>query len=45
MDHHMNNGAMFGDIVEFVDKKYFKKHRTGTLYLPEDTYKISFLRV
>ena len=41
--HHMNNGAMFGDIVEFVDKKYFKKHRTGTLYLPEDTYKISFL--
>ncbi len=31
--HHMDNGAMFGDVVEFVNKDYFDSHRTGTLYL------------
>ena len=30
--HHMDNGAMFGDIVEFVDQDFFDSHRTGTLY-------------
>lgn len=40
--HHMSNGAMFGDIVEFVDKDYFTEHQTGTLYLPDgDTYAIT----
>lgn len=38
--HHMDNGAMFGDIMEFLDERYFDKHRTGTLYLPDTTYKI-----
>ena len=33
--HHMANGAMFGDIVEFVNKDYFDTHTTGTLYLPD----------
>ena len=31
--HHMDNGAMFGDVVKFVDKEYFESHREGTLYL------------
>ena len=33
--HHMSNGAMFGDVVEFTDEAYFTAHETGTLYLPE----------
>ncbi|WP_230398557.1 class B sortase [Novisyntrophococcus fermenticellae] len=39
--HHMANGAMFGDIVKFVNNSYFVKHKTGTLYLPDDTYTIN----
>ncbi len=40
--HHMSNGAMFGDVVEFVDEEYFAMHQTGTLYLPEKTCTITF---
>ncbi|HUM84080.1 MAG TPA: class B sortase [Lachnospiraceae bacterium] len=39
--HHMDNGAMFGDVAEFVNSSYFEKHQTGTLYLPDQTYHIS----
>lgn len=39
--HHMQNGAMFGDVVEFVNEDYFANHDTGTLYLPDITYKIT----
>lgn len=39
--HHMANGGMFGDVTEFVNASYFEKHLTGTLYLPEKTYKIT----
>ena len=28
--HHMSNGAMFGDVVEFTDEAYFTAHETGT---------------
>ena len=38
--HHMDNGAMFGDVVEFVNTNYFEAHPTGTLYLPNATYSI-----
>lgn len=38
--HHMDNGAMFGDVVEFVNTDYFESHPTGTLYLPDATYNI-----
>lgn len=38
--HHMDQGGMFGDVVLFENKDYFDKHRTGTLYLPDNTYKI-----
>ena len=40
--HHMDNGAMFGDVVEFVNADYFESHPTGTLYLPDATYSIEF---
>ena len=39
--HHMSNGAMFGDVVEFTDEAYFTAHETGTLYLPEETRSIT----
>lgn len=38
--HHMDNGAMFGDVVEFVNGDYFNTHTSGTLYLPDATYQI-----
>lgn len=41
--HHMSNGAMFGDVAEFCSEKYFQSHKTGTLYLPDNsTRKIAF---
>ena len=40
--HHMSNGAMFGDVVEFVNEEYFSAHQTGMLYLPEKTCSITF---
>ena len=40
--HNMKNGAMFGDVVKFAEQKYFEKHKTGTLYLPDKNYKIKF---
>ena len=41
--HHMSNGAMFGDVVEFTDEAYFTAHETGTLYLPEETSRLQSL--
>ena len=41
--HHMEGGAMFGDVVEFRDKSYFDSHETGTLYLPGKAIAITFL--
>lgn len=38
--HHMDNGGMFGDVVEFANTDYFEAHPTGTLYLPDATYSI-----
>ncbi|SFG08006.1 class B sortase [Oribacterium sp. WCC10] len=38
--HHMDNGGMFGDVMEFIDEDYFNKHRTGKLFLPDETFDI-----
>ena len=40
--HHMDGGAMFGDLANFSDKKYFDEHATGWLYLPGKTYQLQF---
>ena len=37
--HHMEYGAMFGDVVEFKNDDYFQEHKTGALFLLDDTYK------
>lgn len=34
--HHMRNGSMFADIVEFKDPDFFKENREIILYLPEE---------
>lgn len=38
--HHMDNGGMFGDVMEFLDEDYFKAHQTGTLNLARENYDI-----
>lgn len=38
--HHMDNGGMFGDVVEFTDADFFEKHPTGTLYTLDGNYEI-----
>lgn len=43
--HHLHNGAMFGDVVKFINKKYFAKRKTGTLIMENKTYKIKFFAV
>lgn len=39
--HHMDNGGMFGDVVEFVKEDYFEAHTAGTLYLTGSTWRIT----
>ena len=39
--HHMEYGAMFGDVVEFKNDDYFQEHKTGALFQLDDTYKIT----
>ena len=33
--HHMDNGGMYGDVMEYVHKDYFDKHLTGNLFMPD----------
>lgn len=40
--HHMKNGGMFADVVDFTNQEYFNRHKSGKLYLPEQTWKIQF---
>ena len=39
--HHMDNAAMFSDVMEFLDVDYFESHQTGTLFLADKTYNIT----
>jgi sortase B len=43
--HHMDNGGMFGDVMEFTDEGYFNRHRTGKLSLPDKTYDLEIYAV
>lgn len=36
--HHMDNGAMFGDIEKYEDDSYFNSHRNGYLITTEGLY-------
>lgn len=38
--HHLDNGAMFGDVAEFTDAEYFDAHPGGSLVLEDAVYEI-----
>jgi sortase B len=40
--HHMAGEVMFGQVPYFLEDDYFQEHATGTLFLPEHTYKIQW---
>lgn len=43
--HHMDGGAMFGDIVKFEDGTYFTEHQTGTLIMNGSTLRLEIYAV
>ena len=43
--HHMEHGAMFGALDDYLDKKFFKTHRKGELIVGEKVYDIWFFAV
>lgn len=40
--HHMENGAMFGDLEKFFEKDFFEKNNYGSLLTPKGKYRIDF---
>lgn len=38
--HHMDNSRMFGDLDRYKKKSFFEANTTGTLILPDCTYKL-----
>ncbi len=43
--HHMANGGMFGDVSEFMKRKFFDAHRWGILFTENETYDVHFFAV
>ena len=43
--HHMDNGAMFGDIEKYSDEDFFKSHRKGLLQTPNGNYDLKIFAV
>lgn len=43
--HHMEHGAMFGDLELFLKKDFFDSHTTGSLITEDNAYKIEFFSV
>lgn len=43
--HHMDRGAMFGDLTKFLKKDYFRKHKKGTLLTPTYDYDLKIVAV
>lgn len=41
--HHMNSGAMFGDIEKYLDTDFFNSHNEGILQTAQGDYKIQVL--
>jgi sortase, srtB family len=33
--HHMDNGGMYGDVMNYIQKEYFDQHLTGNLFMPD----------
>lgn len=38
--HHMDNGAMFGDLEHFLEEDFFDTHTSGTLQMPGQVQEI-----
>ena len=38
--HHMENGAMFGDVAAFAQADFFAAHTTGSVSLPDAAYTV-----
>ncbi|MBO4389781.1 MAG: class B sortase [Lachnospiraceae bacterium] len=43
--HHMDNGAMFGDLEKYKDEKYFRSHQDGVFYTPDRSYRLKAFAV
>ena len=43
--HHMDNGGMYGDVMEMLDEDYFRKHEKGELILPDRSYEIQLYAI
>lgn len=41
--HHMNRGAMFGDLEKFLETDFFEKNRTGKLLTPAYDYDLEII--
>ena len=39
--HHIEDGGMFGDIVQFTQSDYFAAHTTGTLITDDTAYNVA----
>ena len=43
--HHMDNGAMFGDLDKYVDEQFFNSHRNGYLIVDNTIYDLTTVAV
>ena len=43
--HHMDNGAMFGDLTKYLDPDFFSSHLTGTLVTSKEVFDIEAISV
>ena len=41
--HHMRNGSMFGTLQQFNSQTFFDANRSGTIFLADKTYEITFI--
>ena len=41
--HHMDNGAMFGDIEKYRDEDYFYSHQKGVLQTPDGNFDLTIV--
>lgn len=45
MGHHMQAGAMFGDLQNFLDEDFFQKNISGRVYLPDRILELETVEV
>lgn len=41
--HHMNGGIMFGSVQKFINRDYFEKNKTGTLYTEKGVFDLQVI--